>query len=142
MSERPDARQHPRFAVRIEAELRTPDGDRMAAITKDMSQGGICVICPRQVAAGSQIGLALSLVLGNNTFSEKLSVPGRVVWCTPVDKAFQVGVMFVGMDREISGHLEMFLRFLEQEVLVAGEPPPMPKTGPNTAFDTGDADKP
>ena len=144
MTTKPDARRHPRFAVRIKAEVCTATGDVSAAITKDLSRGGICLVCPLEVQAGSALDLSLALVLGTNTFSEKLDLSARVVWCTPVDQLFQLGAMFVAMDREKTGYLEMFLRFIEQEVLVSGEPqtePPGPP-GPNAMFDTGDADKP
>jgi len=141
MTEPPDARQHPRFAVQIEAELQPPSGEPMSAITKDMSRGGICLACPREVAAGATVGLSLSLVLGTNSFSESLNLPARVVWCTQIEGTYQIGAMFMGLDRERLGFLEMFLRFLQQEVLVAGtDAPPVP-AGPNE-FDIGDADKP
>lgn len=123
--------------------MRYPGGEVSQAITKDMSRGGICLVCPRQAEPGTSLELSLALVLGANSFSEDLQLPARVVWCTPVENLFQLGAAFVSVDREKSGHLEMFLRFIEQEVLVSGEEsPPAEPTGPNTQFDTGDADKP
>lgn len=141
MTDRPDSRRHPRFAVTLEA-IVTLEGDRLAAVTKDMSRGGICLVCPRKVDPGNELQLELSLVLGTNTFSESLQLPARVVWCTPVGEAFQVGAVFVGLDRERTGYLEMFLRFLQQEVLVAGSEQGGGGTDPAGPFDTGDADKP
>ena len=140
MTDKPqgDARRHPRFAVQIEAQA-TWKGSSMAAITKDMSRGGICLICPRRIPPGSTLGLSLSLILGTNAFSESLELGARVVWCTPIDQVFQVGAVFVELDRAKTGYLEMFLRFLQQEVLVAGSAETPDATTP---FDTGDADEP
>ena len=47
------------------------------------------------------------------------------------------------IDDSIHGFLEMFLRFLQQEVLLADEDEPqIEESVPNKNFDTGDADKP
>jgi hypothetical protein len=138
-----DARRHPRFAVAIEAVVTTARGETMEAITKDMSHGGICLVCPKEVAAGEALELALSLVLGADAFTESLTLPARVVWCTPLEDAgFQVGAMFSRLDRTRRGFLEMFLRFLQQEVLLADGEPQLQESVPNKEFDTGDADKP
>jgi hypothetical protein len=138
-----DARRHPRFAVAIEAVVTTAKGETMEATTKDMSHGGICLVCPKEVGAGEALELGLSLVLGADTFTESLTLPSRVVWCTPLPgKGFQVGAMFHKLDRAKRGFLEMFLRFLQQEVLLADGEPPLEESVPNKEFDTGDADKP
>lgn len=132
-----ESRRHPRFAVQIEAVV-SHGQDQMSSITKDMSRGGICLVCPRKIPAGANVRLSLSLILGADSFSETLLLTARVVWCTQIDKAFQVGAVFTDMGREKTGYLEMFLRFLQQEVLVAGIPDQAPPAkGP---FDTGDAD--
>jgi len=140
MTEPPgDARQHPRFAVQIEATVQVPSGEPVTAITKDMSRGG----CPLEIASGTRVTLALSLVLGANAFSESFELMARVVWCTRIDQVFQVGAVFAGLDRERLGFLDMFLRFLQQEVLVSSaDPAPPAEPAPNEDFDTGDADKP
>jgi hypothetical protein len=54
-----------------------------------------------------------------------------------VDDNYQVGATFVEMDRMKTGQLDMFLRFLEQEVREKAADPPTESTIP---FDTGDAD--
>jgi Tfp pilus assembly protein PilZ len=133
-----DARRHPRFAVQIDAKVTAPDGEQMTAITKDMSRGGICVVCPKRIVPGSTVGLSLSLILGDNSFSESLELSARVVWCTPIAQVHQVGAVFTGLTREKAGFLEMFLRFLQQEVLVTG--PGEPPTLARSPFDTGDED--
>jgi Tfp pilus assembly protein PilZ len=138
VSEQPNSRRHPRFAVQIAAEVRL--GSRtIPALTRDLSRGGICVVCPTEISPGTEIELALALSLGDNTFSEKLELMARVVWCTPMGSQYQIGAVFIQLGREKSGYLEMFLRFLQQEVQLPDSEPPETNTGP---FDTGDADKP
>lgn len=137
MTEQPNLRQHPRFAVELAAEI-VVGGERIQTPTKDMSRGGICLISPKRLPTGTEIVLSLSLVLGTRAFSESLRLSGRVVWCTEIEQAFQVGVAFVHVDLETNGFLEMYLRFLEQEIQVSGQSEPVLST---PIFDTGDADK-
>ncbi len=122
MIERPESRQSPRFAVEIQTQV-FADGHSLVAIAKDMSRGGICLICPKEVETGSDLKLSLALALGESPFSELLKLAGRVVWCTKIDFMYQVGVMFTEMTSEKMGCLEMFLRFLEQEIVITGEGP-------------------
>lgn len=136
MNDHPNSRRHPRFAVQLAAEVQ--DGDEtLTVVTKDMSRGGICVICPKLLPSGSEIQLSLSLVLGAAKFSESLQLSGRVVWCTPVDRGFQVGIAFIRLDHEKVGYLDMYLRFLEQEIQVSDRSKPVLSI---PTFDTGDAD--
>ena len=138
-----DPRRHPRFAVQIDAVVTTARGETLPATTKDMSHGGICLLCPVEVRPGESLELSLSLTLGASAFSESIKVPARIVWCTPQGANFQVGAMFGNIDDSIHGFLEMFLRFLQQEVLLADEDEPqIEESVPNKNFDTGDADKP
>ena len=139
MSDRANSRQHKRFTVQLVAEINV--GDRtVKAQTKDMSRGGICMFSPASIDPGSAVDLSLSLVLGNNAFSESLAIRGRIIWCTPLeDQRFQVGASFIDIDHEKSGYLDMFLRFLEQEIQGPRTSEPVPAV---TQFDTGDADKP
>lgn len=130
-----EGRQHPRFAVQLEARLEA-SGRSALATTKDVSRGGICLVCPMEVAAGSDIKLALSLKLGATSFSESLELVGRTIWCTPVGQGYQVGAVFTDMSPVKLGYLEMFLRFLQQEISLAGAEPP----DVDEQFDTGDED--
>ena len=51
-------------------------------------------------------------------------------------KQFQLGAVFTEMTPGKLGQLDMFLRFLQQEILVNGSEPP----GEDQKFDTGDID--
>lgn len=138
MNERSNTRRHRRFSVQIVATITTA-GETISVVTKDVSRGGICVFSPSGIAPGTTVDLSLSLVLGDNAFSESLTLKGKVVWSTPLVDGFQVGATFIEMDREKSGFLDMFLRFVEQEIRVPRASEPVPVI---TQFDIGDADKP
>jgi hypothetical protein len=140
MSNPQDHRKHPRFTVQIDAKVFI-GGKSITATTKDMSHGGICLVCTEKVPQGSTLKLSLSLVLGTNAFSESLDLNGRVVWCTPLGQHFQIGIVFVGMTPEKDGYLDMFLRFLQQEILLTGIEPTQPEDEPSNSFDTGEPDK-
>lgn len=137
LGQRPDGRQHPRFAVTVAAQVQLANRSYPAQ-TKDMSRSGICVVCQGQAAAGSTIRLALALSLGSGAFSENLELTARVIWCTPLGPRFQLGAVFTNLDAEKRGLLEMYLRFLQQEITV-GTPEAPSAEGP---FDTGDEDEP
>ena len=134
--DRPNARRHPRYAVQVEAQVDL-GGQRVHAVTKDLSRGGICLVCSQASTAGSRVHVSLALVLGTNSFAEGLDLVGRVIWCTPMGAMFQLGLVFTEMAPPKLGQLEMFLRFLQQEILVEPEPA---ATKIEDRFDTGDAD--
>ena len=113
-----ESRKHPRFKVKVQA--RATIGQRvLEALTRDISGGGICLLLSEELEPGTVMELSLALLLGHNSFSESLELSGKVVWCTPIeDEGFQTGVMFVAVDPQTQGYLEMFLRFLQQELVV------------------------
>jgi hypothetical protein len=86
------------------------------ARTKDLSRGGICFILPIPLKMGIRFAVEISLVLGENTFSEALRLQGKVVWCTPVEEGYQIGASFVGLDGQTLEYLKMFLNFLANGV--------------------------
>jgi hypothetical protein len=133
--QQPNARRYPRFAVELEAKIQYA-GATLDAVTRDIGRGGICLIGPREVKAGSKLKLSLLLVLGESAFSESLELHGRVIWCTPLGTQFQVGAVFTDLTPSKLGQLDMFLRFLQQEILLDGSEPPAEEE----KFDTGDID--
>lgn len=104
-------RRHPRFAVEMSAAV-TSDQGRFSARTRDLSRGGICFLLFSPLAVGSTFTVELSLVLGENVYSEPLALPGKVVWCTAVDEGYQIGATFLTLDRTNREYLNMFIRFL------------------------------
>jgi hypothetical protein len=138
MSPAVDGRRYPRYPVEVEAKV-TAGGVSLPATTKDLSRGGICIICPEGVPAGTRLRVSLSLTLGADTFAEGLDLSARVVWCTQVDQTYQLGAVFTEMSGTKAGLLDMFLRFLEQEILVSGSGAEAPAD--DDPFDTGDGDE-
>jgi hypothetical protein len=104
-----------RFAVEVEAEVTTEAGT-FGAITRDVSRGGACFLVLAPMAVGSGFSIALSLVLGANTFSEPLRINGRVVWCTRTAEGFQIGAAFEPLDAATKEFLQMFLSFLARGI--------------------------
>jgi len=103
-----------------------PDHD-LGARTRDISRSGMCLIVAEPLASGGEVKLDLVLAFGKTAFSEPLSLRARVVWCTPIGAAFQVGVMYLALSTERTRFLDMFTRFLDGSLSpegVAIEAPP------------------
>jgi hypothetical protein len=115
-----DNRRHPRYAVDVEASVRLPDGKRVRARTRDVSRAGICLITGEVVPSGSTVNIDMVLAFDNNAFSEPLSLEARIVWCTRLADAFQVGAMFDELTDQQDGFLEMFLHFLDGTISPKG----------------------
>jgi hypothetical protein len=110
-------RQHERFAVEVDAEV-SADSRTYDAKTRDLSRGGVCFVISEPLKVGSSFSCSLTLVLGENTFSEPLVLSGIVAWCTPTDEGYQIGAAFGTLDAEIRDYLMMFLNFLAEGVHV------------------------
>jgi Tfp pilus assembly protein PilZ len=118
MRTQPGERPASGIDVRIRAQLAAQDFV-IEAMTQDINREGICLVCSREMAPGSLVQLSLSLILGQNSATEDLKLTGRVLWCTPVSaKTFQLGVIFAGMDAARVGYLDMFLRLLQQKLVL------------------------
>jgi hypothetical protein len=105
-------RQHPRYAIELDAEVLF-EGRRFAGRTHDISRGGFCVVLPERLPVNANGQVKLALVFSDNHFSEQLTLPAIIVWCTPVGGGFQVGIKFGSMPPEIQGYLALFIQFLE-----------------------------
>ena len=112
-------RQHPRFNVDLKVAV-TCDKQSVQARTRDISRSGLCLVSTRDLAREKEIELELVLKFGEGGLSEPLHMRGRVVWCTALFGHYQIGVMFLGTDREQSRNLDMFIGFLDGS-LNAGE---------------------
>jgi hypothetical protein len=121
MTERRESqRRYPRFPVDVQATLRTTEGRRVSARTRDVSRSGICLISDHALPSGENLLVELVLLIGTTSESEPLLLRSRVVWCTAIADAFQIGAMFQGLSQKESGFLEMFLRYLDGTILPAG----------------------
>ena len=81
--------------------------------THNVSRGGLCANLADPIPVGADIEVDLILVFDDEAHSEPLRLPARVVWCTPVDDANQVGVVFRALDVERAEYLGLFLRYLD-----------------------------
>jgi hypothetical protein len=68
---------------------------------------------------GLQVELHLMLVFDEDTFSESLSLPARVVWCTGIGGMHQLGTAFIGLSQDQVRYLELFIRYLEEGAAAA-----------------------
>jgi len=128
-------RQHPRFACDVQAELRLP-GQVLPVRAVDISRGGICLLGDQQAALGVHVGVALTLILRSGQHSERLVLPARIIWSTPLRDGHQIGCKFAELSAADTQYLETFLRFVRGEVRAtaddgeAGEPDDDPDSEP------------
>jgi hypothetical protein len=115
-----ELRRHPRVHVDVEVKVHTAEGKLLTARTRDLSRSGICLVTGQALQTREQLRIELVLVLGPNTTSEPLPLRSRVVWCTPIAGAFQIGAMFDGLSSKESSFLDMFMRYLDGSILPAG----------------------
>jgi hypothetical protein len=109
-----DLRQHPRYAVALECDVKRPDGTQHAR-SRDLSRGGISLNSAEPIQVSTEVELAIALVFGDNTFSEPLRVQALIVWCTRLGDHYQLGAKFTKVTRETRGYLDVFLKFLDAE---------------------------
>ena len=107
-----DQRQHPRYAIELDAEVRV-GGASVAGRTHDISKGGFCMMARSSVPVGATGEVRLALVFSETEFSEHLTLPAMTVWCTPMKGVYQIGVKFAALDATNRGYLDLFLKFLE-----------------------------
>lgn len=115
-----ELRRSPRVVVDVQANVRTSDGRKLPARTRDLSRTGICLITTDHLKPGDPLKVDLVLLFGSTTSSESLPLRARVVWCTSIAKAYQIGVTFDGLSAKETAFLEMFLRYLNGSILPMG----------------------
>ncbi len=106
-------RQHPRYAIELDAAILTGDGQTLAGRTHDLSKGGFCMLAPAAVPVGEVCRVRLALVFSENQFSEHLELPATVMWCTPIKGEHQVGLKFGPLSTQHRGYLDLFIKFLD-----------------------------
>lgn len=106
-----DTRRH---AIGVNVEISGEESVIQQGRTTNISRGGLCVELDVAVDSGTECTVSMALVFSEDSFSEPLKLNARVVWCTPVDEKFQVGLSFQPNDAR-KKDIDMFLRFLEPE---------------------------
>jgi hypothetical protein len=105
-------RQHPRYAIELDASIETDQGTVLGR-TRDLSKGGFCILAPEPLTIGSRCRVRLALVFSENQFSEQLELEATVMWCTPIQGQHQIGVKLAPLDAQSRGYLDLFVKFLE-----------------------------
>ena len=104
-------RQHPRFAA--EVGIKFYAGQQVAeGRTRNMSRGGLCADLSVALPIGKDVELDITLVFDDDSVSEPLRMPARIVWCTTFEGAYQVGVSFRPMDKQRAEYLSLMLKYL------------------------------
>lgn len=107
-------RQFPRYAIDAEITLRNRAGGVIArGRTTNLSKGGLCAEVDAAPVRGQSIEVGIALVFTNESISEPLPLPARVVWSTSLGDVHQIGLSFLPLSAEQTGFLDMFMRFLE-----------------------------
>jgi Tfp pilus assembly protein PilZ len=104
-------RQHPRFAadvaIKVHVAKQVTDGR-----TRNVSRGGLCADTTQPLAVGQDVDVDMTLVFEDKSVSESLRLPARVVWCTPLEGGFQIGLSFRPLDKQRAEYLTLFLKYL------------------------------
>jgi hypothetical protein len=104
-------REHPRYAheavVTLHVGAKTYWGR-----TQNLSRGGLCADLTDAISLGTDIEVDIQLVF-DDVESEPLRLPARVVWCTTVDEAFQIGLSFQKLTADHHQYLSLFLKYLD-----------------------------
>ncbi len=117
-----ERRQHPRYAVEIEARV-VADGAEIRARTRDLSRSGMCFVTKEAVSVGIPVVIEAALKFSANAFSEALPLSARVMWCTAIPDGFQVGVAFTRLPGQTAEYLDLFLKYVKGEIDVqTGQP--------------------
>lgn len=104
-------RTHPRYAHEAAITVHV-NHLALEGRTANMSRGGLCADLEDAIAVGADVEVDIQLIFDEGTQSEPLRLPARVVWCTKLDDAFQIGLAFKPMTQELGEYLTMFLRYL------------------------------
>jgi Tfp pilus assembly protein PilZ len=107
-------RQHPRFAADVAIKLYV-DKQPTEGRTRNVSRGGLCADTAQMITVGKDVDVEMTLVFEDKSVSEPLRLPARIVWCTPFEGAYQVGVSFRPIDKQKAEYLTLFLKYLGDE---------------------------
>lgn len=93
-----ETRQHPRYEIRVSADLYLPTGETMTALTRDLSLGGVGVDTESPLPEGALLGVELFVVVDDieDETTVPLNVQGKVVWSRMKSaREFLAGVQFL-----------------------------------------------
>lgn len=108
-----DQRKNPRYAIELDATIETEKAGTSQGRTHDLSKGGLCMMAKASLPVGIPCAVRIALVFSANEFSEQLTLPATIVWCTQVKTVYQIGLKFAPLNPQTRGYLDMFIKFLE-----------------------------
>jgi hypothetical protein len=114
MQQQPENRRaHPRFETSLSVEVYT-GGDVIAAVVKNLSQGGLGIAVQQPLPAQAQVGLSMFLTEEGieDERTDPLNVRGQIIWCTAEGHGFLCGVRFFPLQPKELERIELFLRRL------------------------------
>lgn len=111
-------REYPRYAHEAAVKIRT-GGGAVEGRTRNVSRGGLCATVADALPVGSEVELEMVLVFDSDLQSDALRMPARIVWCTELDEAHQIGVVFRPLDARRAEQIALFLSFLDEHAEVA-----------------------
>ncbi|MBN2804621.1 MAG: PilZ domain-containing protein [Deltaproteobacteria bacterium] len=91
-----ELRRSTRYDVEVSAEVYTPTA-QYAASTRNLSDSGVCLDVPDELAENSEIGVSLFLTTDGieDPDAEPLNIKARVIWTSPRDDfGFSSGLRF------------------------------------------------
>ncbi len=89
-----------------------PDGRECEGWAVDISAEGICVYLDQVIEPRTAVEFHVSAVLADRE-TNQITMPGRIVWCTPVEGRMQLGATFDNnMDNRAWARLDVLLQFL------------------------------
>ncbi|HEY5926355.1 MAG TPA: PilZ domain-containing protein [Kofleriaceae bacterium] len=105
-------RQHPRVAADVGIKFYVGTQQVTEGRTRNVSRGGLCADLTSSLPNGKDVEIEMRLVFDDNSQSEPLRLPARIVWCTTLEGAYQVGIAFRPLDKRRAEYLTMFLKYL------------------------------
>jgi hypothetical protein len=107
-------RKHARIAADVGITFHL--GKQVAeARTRNISNGGLCADVATSLPTGSEPDIEMRLMFDDNSQSEPLRLPARIVWCTTFEGGYQIGVSFKPLDKKRAEYLRLFLKYLGDE---------------------------
>ena len=107
-------RKEQRYAVGLDVVVES-DGDKVAGRTHNLSRGGLCMVASTAIPVSTVCQLHVALIFAENQFSEHLTLPATVVWCTALGGGKQqIGFKFGPLEAKLKGYLDVFIKFLDE----------------------------
>lgn len=107
-----ETRAHPRYEIRVSAELTLHTGEHLTCVTRDLSMGGLGVDSERPLVEGAPLQLELFVVVDDieDETTLPLLVQGKVAWCRmKSEMEFLAGIQFIDVDPEQRSYLQQLV---------------------------------